>query len=290
MNILVTGGAGFIGSHVTDALVKDHNVYVVDNLSTGKVENLNPKATFIELDIEDKDGVISLFDKVAFDVVIHTAALARIQPSIIDPIKSHNTNVNGTLNLLEAARKHSTKFIYSGSSSAYDCEVVPTKEESPKHPKSPYALQKWIGEEYVRLYGELFDLPYVILRYFNVFGERQLTEGAYCCVAGIFLNQKAKGEPLTITGDGKQRRDFTYVRDVATANVMAIDWPEGEYNIGRGNNSSVKELADLICDNQIFIPKRPGEVMQTEADNSKARSQGWEPTLSIEEWINASKD
>jgi UDP-glucose 4-epimerase len=285
MRYIVTGGLGFIGSHVTDLLIDEgHDVYIVDNLSTGKFQNINPKAHFIQGDIRDKD----IFEGIGkVDTVFHLAALARIQPSIQDPVSANDVNVNGTLNILEYCRKYGVKIVFSGSSSIYSGENLPITEESEKYPKSPYSLQKHICEQYIRLYGELYGLKYTILRYFNVYGERQILEGAYAAVVGIFLNQKSEGKALTITNDGEQRRDMTYVRDVAKANVMATNWPSSEYNIGTGKNYSMNELADMIGGNIEYIGERAGEARQTLADNSKARFEGWEPTVDISDWIKS---
>jgi len=280
MRVLVTGGAGFIGSNLVDELVKTHHVTVVDNLSTGKRENINPKAEFLYGDISDRRFVAPLPVR---DVVFHTAALARIQPSIKDPIPPHDANVNGTLNMLEYCRRGS-KMIFSGSSSVFKGDKLPTDEHSTISPKNPYALQKWICEQYIHLYHRLYGLDCAILRYFNVYGERQLTEGSYATVLGIFLKAKSEGEPMQITGDGEQRRDFTYVGDVVAANIAAITW-RGTFNIGRGKNYSVNEIADIIGGEKRYIPARPGEVRQTLCDNSKAKKYGWKPTTEVDQWL-----
>lgn len=285
MRCIVTGGLGFIGSHLVDLLIEQgHEVLIIDNLSTGKKVNLNPKATFRFGDIRDKN-LWSSFDK--YDYVFHLAALARIQPSIDDPITSNAVNLDGTLNVLEYCRKHNSKIIFSGSSSVYSGDILPTKESDPTHPKSPYALQKLISEYYIKLYSELYDVPYTILRYFNVYGERQILDGAYAAVVGIFLNQKQEGKPLTITNDGEQKRDFTYVKDVAKANYMAMSWDNNVFNIGTGKNYSINQIAKLIGDKIEYIGKRHGEVMETLADNSKALSVGWKPETDIEDWVCA---
>lgn len=275
MKCLVTGGAGFIGSHVVDTLLEaGHQVLVVDHLSTGKLENLNPKAKFIRGDIE-YSKLWNGLDR--HNYVFHLAAHARIQPSIKHPVKAHKTNINGTLNVLEYCRKHKSKLIFSGSSSIFKGDKLPTKENDSKDPKNPYALQKYVCEQYIRLYHKLYGLDYAILRYFNVYGERQLLGGAYATILGIFLKQKAEAEPLTITADGEQRRDFTYVKDVARANLLAMKW-HGAYNIGGGKNYSINELADIVGGEKKYIPGRLGEVRETLADNSKAKKFGWVPT------------
>lgn len=282
-NCLVTGGAGFIASHVVDLLVEEgHEVAVIDDLSTGKKENLNPKAKFYEHKIQDKI-IWNYIDK--FDYVFHLAALARIQPSIDDPVTSHETNFDGTLNILEYCKRWGSKLIFSSSSSIYDDDFYLTDEETPADPKNPYALQKWMSEEYIKLYGDLYGLDYTILRYYNVFGERQLLEGAYASVVGIFLKQKQERKSLTITGDGEQERDFVYVKDVARANLMAMDW-QGIYNIGSGENCSINELADMVGGKKKYIKKREGEAYITLANNDKAHTMGWKPTKSIKEWVS----
>lgn len=282
--VLVTGGAGFIGSHLVDKLIDSgYEVTVIDNLSTGDKANLNPKAEFIYGDIAS-ERLWQDLPKV--DIVFHVAALARIQPSIKDPIKPHRSNVDGTLNVLEYCKKHGAKLIYSSSSSVYDGKELPCKENSRIEPKNPYSLQKYICEEYIKLYGLLYGVGYVILRYFNVYGERQLLEGAYTTVLGVFLKQRADGLPLTITGDGDQRRDFTYVGDVVDANILAIGW-KGIYNIGRGRNYSVNEIAEAVGGLKQYIDPRPGENRETLADNSKALEAGWQPKVDIKGWIRA---
>lgn len=280
-NCLVTGGAGFIGSHIVDGLIETGNkVTVLDNLSTGKKENLNPKARFIKGDIKN---IQNMTDK--FDYVFHTAALARIQPSIENPIPSHQVNVDGTLHVLEYCRYKKAKLIFSSSSSLYSDDLLPMSESGPFNPKNPYSMQKFICEQYIHLYNKLYGMDYCVLRYFNVFGERQILEGAYAAVVGIFLKQREERKPLTITGDGEQRRDFTYVKDVARANLMAMQW-EDVVNIGSGKNYSVNELADAVGGEKTYLPKRVGEVEATLADIAVAEEFGWKPTVDIIEWIN----
>ena len=291
---LVTGGAGFIGSNLVDLLIEEgHEVTVVDNLSTGKESNLNPKANFEILDIShscNQEKLTKLM--VGCDGVFHLAALARVQPSIEDPTEFNKQNVNGTLNVIVAARDSKVKrVVYSASSSAYgNAEVLPTPEDFPTDPLSPYGLQKLIGEQYCRVFYHCYGLETVSLRYFNVFGERQsLDSGAYKLVMSVFAQQRLEGKPLTITGDGEQRRDFTYVGDVARANLLAMtseNVGSGEViNIGCGDNRSVNQLADLMGGEKTYIEKRL-EPQETLADNSKAKKLlEWEPTVSIEEWV-----
>lgn len=288
MKCLVTGGAGFIGSHIVDALIeRGYEVTVVDNLSTGKKENINEKAIFLERDIRDKNlwGYVR-----KTDYVFHLASLARIQPSIENPLESNDVNLNGTLNVLEYCRKHRAKLIFSSSSSIYEGSHLPTDEDDEIAPKNPYALQKWVCEQYINLYGELYDMNYTILRYFNVYGERQILDGAYAAVLGIFLDQKKRGVPLTITNDGKQRRDFTYVGDVVRANLMAMQWKRQPYNIGTGFNYSINQIAELVGGEKKYIGNRTGEVGETLASNIQAELAGWTPRTKIEDWINANLD
>src|SRR3989344_8375924 len=282
MKLLVTGGAGFIGSNLVDELVNlGHQVLVLDNLSTGKKENLNKKAKFFKKDIRNYGSIKPLFSGV--DCVFHLAAQARIQPSIINPAESFDNNVHGTFNVFLAAKENKVKkLVYSASSSAYgDQKKLPLTEDMISDCKSPYALFKYMGEEMAHLFFKLYGLPIVCLRYFNVYGERQLVEGAYSTVICIFLRQKKERRPLTIVGNGNQRRDFTYVKDVVRANILAMKSKKAVghlINIGSGQNYSVNGVARIIDKNHVFIPPRPGESHITLADISKARKLlGWQP-------------
>ena len=294
MKCLVTGGAGFIGSNLVDALIDDgHKVIVIDNLSTGKEENINPKAEFYEADIRELGEIKPAFSGINY--VFHLAAFPRVQPSIEDPILANYINLNGTLHVLKAAQEYEVdKFIYSASSSAYgDQEIMPLVETMPANPLSPYGLQKYVGELYCRLFSEIYGLPTVSLRYFNVYGNRQALEGAYCLVMGIFVQQRLKGEPMTIVGDGEQRRDFTSVVDVVRANILAAKSDKvghGEViNIGNGYNYSVNELANMIGGPTINIPPRI-EPKETLASRRLAKQLlGWEPTVELPEWIKEYK-
>lgn len=282
MKVLVTGGLGFIGSHVTDLLIEaGHEVDIIDDLSTGSRDNLNPKANLFIKSINSDE----FWEGADYEVVYHLAALPRIQPSIINPVPYHEANVNGTLKVLEYCRRYGSKLIFSSSSSVYAGTEIPATEDAPIKPRNPYTLQKSIGEQYVDLYRDLYDLNAVSLRYFNVYGERQPLTGAYCTVIGIFLNQRKEGKPLTITSDGEQRRDFTYVGDVARANLIALVW-SGTYNIGKGANLSINQVAKLVGGPTEYISERKGEVRETLADNSKARAEGWEPTKGLAEWLD----
>lgn len=306
MKYTVTGGAGFIGSNLVDQLINDgHEVVVIDSLVTGKKENINPKAEFIQADInacrQGNHPLSAYTEKVeksvaGSDAIFHLAALARVQPSIEDPVTFNDVNVNGTLNMLMIAQKLGIKrFVYSASSSAYgNAKIFPTPETHPTNPLSPYGLQKLIGEQYCKVFSICYGLETVCLRYFNVFGERQSLEGAYCLVMGIFANQKLNGEPMTIVGNGKQRRDFTYVGDVVRANILASQSDKVGYgeviNIGNGDNRSINDLADLIGGPRLNIESRL-EPKQTLADNSKAKDLlGWSPTVTLEEWMPKYKE
>ena len=291
MNALVTGGAGFIGSNLVERLIKDgHNVAIVDNLSTGKRENLHKDAEFFEFDISDLDAIKPAF--VDRDVVFHIAALPRLTRSIEDPASTFKSNVTGTLNVLLAARDTGAKrLVYSASSSAYGFqEKLPLSEDMPAKPVNPYGLSKYIGEELCAQFTNFYGFDTISLRYFNVYGPHMDIEGEYSTVIGKFLRLKSEGKPLTIVGDGKQTRDFTNVRDVVEANVLAsqIDNGNGEViNIGAGNNHSVQEIADIVGGEQVYVPERPGEVKDTLADISKAKKiLGWEPKISLKEGIN----
>lgn len=295
--VVVTGGAGFIGSHLVDKLVaRGYMVRVIDNLSLGNENNVNKGADFWRKDIRNLGKIKPLFKNV--DYVFHCAAMPRIQPSIKNPNESFTNNLLGTHNVLMAAKEAGVKrVIYSGSSSVYGDQCIsPLAETLIPNPKNPYALHKLMAEQLCLKFTEWHDLPTVCLRYFNVYGERQPTEGAYATVVGIFLRQKERGEPLTIVGDGRQRRDFTYVNDVTEANWMAMKSFRvvGEViNVGTGRNHSINELADLIEDGAIMrnrwhLPDRPGETQETRADVSKANKLlGFSPTMSLEVWVKS---
>ena len=296
MKHIVTGGCGFIGSNLVDKLIDlGHEVIIFDNISSGKVENINPKARFIEVDISEDyfDECIDWFDGV--DTVFHTAARARVQPSIIDPISFNKTNVDGTLTLLKMAVDSGVRrFVYSASSSAYgNTNVLPTPESHSTNPLSPYGAQKLMGEIYCKTFSQVYDIETVSLRYFNVYGERQLLEGAYCLVMGIFLQQRLNNKPMTIRGDGEQRRDFTYVTDVVDANIKASQSDKvgkGEViNVGNGNNRSVNQIADMIGGDRITVDPVV-EPRETLADNTKAHELlDWKPTMIIEDWVKQYK-
>jgi UDP-glucose 4-epimerase len=297
MRCIVTGGAGFIGSNLVDKLIDEgHEVIIFDNYSTGKKENINPNAKFFLVDIThqpyfETNTMKDIMSGV--DVVFHLAALARVQPSIENPIEYHNTNINGTLNMLDACRKYGVKrFVFSSSSSVYGDvreEDLPTSENSELNPMSPYALHKLVGEQYCKLYSELYGLETVSLRYFNVYGERQPIEGAYTLVMGVFAQQRLNGEKMTIRGDGEQRRDFTYVGDVVDANIKCMEYPlelNGDvFNIGNGDNKSVNDIADLIGGERVNL-EPVIEPRVTLADNTKIKKLlDWKPTQDLNQWV-----
>jgi UDP-glucose 4-epimerase len=290
--VVVTGGGGFIGSHLVDSLVaQGMRVRVIDNFATGRREYLNPAAEVLTADIRDAKSLPPLF--AGADCVFHTAALPRVMVSIERPVETHLVNVVGTLNVLLAARDSGVRrVVYSGSSSVYgDQPLLPLTESMAPNPLNPYALQKLTAEEYTRLFHRLFGLETLTLRYFNVYGPRMATEGAYVTVISVFMRQKRAGQPLTIHGDGAQTRDFTHVDDVVRANLMAMETPSADgraINIGRGRNLSVNRVAELIGGPTIHLPPRPGDARHTLADLSQAREiLGWQPEVTTEDAVRA---
>ncbi len=287
--LVVTGGAGFIGSHLTDELIRlGHEVVVVDNLMLGKKEFINKKAKFYKKDIRDYKSLKKIFKNT--EAIFHLAADPRLPISIENPLVTNDINVNGTLNVLWAAKENQVdKVVFSSSCAVYGLEEPPFKEDAIVSPVSPYGLHKLIGENYCKLFSKLYALKTVSLRYFNVFGPRKLATGAYPMVIPIFLNQKSKNVPMTIVGNGLATRDYVHVRDVVRANILA--WQSevtsgSVINIGSGNQTSVNEIADLIGGSRINIPARIGEMASAAADNTRAKTLlGWEPAISLEEGI-----
>jgi UDP-glucose 4-epimerase len=295
MKVLVTGGCGFIGSHMVDRLLKDgHEVVVLDNCSTGRLENLehhkgNKNLRVEVCDIADFSAIESHFK--GAERVFHLAALADIVPSIQQPLKYHEANVDGTINVLEAGRRNEVKrFIYAASSSCYGIpEEYPTPETAPMDPQYPYALTKYLGEEYVMHWHKIYELPVTSMRFFNVYGPRSRTSGTYGAVFGVFLAQKLAGKPYTVVGTGEQTRDFTFVTDIVDACVTASEKNQaiGQiYNVGSNNHYSVNRLVELLGGEKTHIPKRPGEPDCTFADTTKIqRELNWKPQVSLEEGV-----
>jgi UDP-glucose 4-epimerase len=288
--VMVTGGAGFIGSHLVEALLGlGYRVRVIDNLSTGRGERVPPAAEFITADIARAESLDHLFDDI--DCVFHTAALPRVPLSIENPLETHIVNVVGTINVLIAARNSGVRrVIFSGSSSVYgDQAELPLNEAMKPNPLSPYALQKLTGEQYTRLFHRLYGLQTLTLRYFNVFGPRMATEGAYVTVISAFLRQRIAGKPLTIEGDGEQTRDFTHVHDVVRANLLAMDCVIADgraLNIGQGRNVSVNWVARQIGGPTVNLPVRKGDVRHTLADFHQAEQiLGWHPQVTTEQGL-----
>ncbi|MEO5336603.1 MAG: SDR family oxidoreductase [Magnetospirillum sp. WYHS-4] len=291
---LVTGGAGFIGSHLVERLLADgHRVVAIDNFAGGSEENLahlagDSRLTLHRADIADRGAIAPLFEGV--DWVFHLAAMADIVPSIVDPTVYHRSNVDGTFAVLESARAAGVKrLVYAASSSCYGIpDVHPTPEGAEMRPMYPYALTKYVGEEYVRHWNKTYGLPTVSLRMFNVYGPRARTAGTYGAVFGVFLAQKLAGKPFTVVGDGTQTRDFTFVTDVVAAFVMAAesDLSGAVMNVGSDNTYSVNRLVELLGGPVTYIPKRPGEPDCTFADTRRIKALlGWKPKVSFEEGV-----
>ena len=284
--VIVTGGAGFIGSHIVDTLIKQGiEVIILDNLSTGKKENINPKATFIECDLtKDKP----LFRDV--DVVFHLAATPQVQYSMENP--TDNNNIDSLINILELSKKSGVKrFIFSSSSSVYgNPNYVPINENHPTNPLSPYALHKLVGEQYCKLYSEVYDLDTVCLRYFNAYGDRMPNKGAYRSVISIFKEQHSKKQPLNIVNDGEQRRDYVHVDDIVNANILCANSTKklnGDiFNVGTGKSYSVNEVADMFGGEKQYGEKRI-EPKNSIAENAKiVLDLNWEPKNKLETWIS----
>ena len=291
--VLVTGAAGFIGSNLVDKLIQlGHEVVAIDNESAVSNSQFywNSEAKNHKLDITNLDSILDLFQDINY--VFHTAAEARIQASINNPLLSVNTNIVGTTNVLQASRLAGVKrVIYSMTSSVYgNSNPVPLVETQAPDCLNPYSVSKYAGEQMCKLYSNLYKLETASLRYFNVYGHREPSKGPYAPVVSKFINQHKAGEFLTIVGDGEQRRDFTHIDDVVDANILAMtcETPlHGEvFNIGAGRNFSINELAQMISTKYQYLPERPGEARETLADNSKARNLlGWNPTRKLEDFI-----
>ena len=290
---IVTGGAGFIGSHIVEKLKRlDHMVVVIDNEYSDNDNFHWRKDTLnVNIDITDYKALKKAFT--GADYIFHCAAEARIGPAIENPVNALNINTMGTCNVLQCAREvGAKKVLYSSTSSGYGLNEAPNIETQPDDCLNPYSVSKIAGEKLCKMYTDLYGLNTIIFRYFNVFGERAPRKGQYAPVTGIFLRQKAAGEPLTIVGDGEQRRDYIYVKDVANANVMAaISNPDDDaygqvYNVGSGKNYSVNEIASFISDDTINIPPRIGEARNSLANIDKIQKTfAWKPEVDVEQWI-----
>ena len=290
---IVTGGAGFIGSHIVEKLKRlDHMVVVIDNEYSDNDNFHWRKDTLnVNLDITDYKGLKKAFT--GADYIFHCAAEARIGPAIKNPVNAVNINTIGTCNVLQCAREvGAKKVLYSSTSSGYGLNEAPNIETQPDDCLNPYSISKVAGEKLCKMYTDLYGLRTIIFRYFNVFGERAPRKGQYAPVTGIFLRQKEAGEPLTIVGDGEQRRDYIYVKDVADANIMAaISNPDDDaygqvYNVGSGKNYSVNEIASFISDDTINIPPRIGEARNSLANIEKIQKTfAWRPEVDVEQWI-----
>lgn len=294
MKSLVTGGAGFIGSNLVDKLLElGHEVVVIDNESSDAHESFywNALAKNYKLDICDYEDVRPLFDGV--DYVFHLAAEARIQPAILNPLKAVKTNSLGTATVLQCAREAGVKRVmYSSTSSAYGFNSIPNHENQPDDCLNPYSVSKVSAEKLCSMYTNLFDVQTVIFRYFNVYGPREPMRGQYAPVIGIFKRQKESNEPLTIVGNGEQRRDFTHVDDVVNANILAATANIDKnllgtvFNIGSGKNYSINEIAKMYDHEFINVPPRIGESRETLANNQKAKSiLSWDPVKNLEDWL-----
>lgn len=297
MKAIVTGGAGFIGSHLVELLLsKGYEVFALDNMANGQQENIdlfanNPRYHFFKFDVSNPPE-IRVFDNA--DYVFHLAGLADIVPSIEEPAKYYNANVTGTIMMLEEARKAKVKkFVYAASSSCYGiAQELPTPEEADVNPTYPYAMTKFLGEYIGLMWNQIYKQPFISLRLFNVYGPRARSNNTYGAVFKTFLSQKLHDKPLTVVGDGTQKRDFVYVTDVAKAFLMAAesDFQCEIFNIGSGNPQSINHLVEMIGGKDYpveYLPWRPGEPLVTHADISSAQEHlGWKPDTSFEEGVD----
>jgi UDP-glucose 4-epimerase len=292
---LVTGGAGFIGSNLVDALLKlGHDVTVIDNESSEVHDHFywNSLASNHKLDIRDYESTRELYDNV--DYVFHLAAQSRIQPAINSPIEAVSINSVGTATVLQCSLEAKVKrVIYSSTSSAYGNNPTPNVETQPNDCLNPYSVSKVAGENLCIMYNKLFGLPTIVFRYFNVYGNRQPLKGQYAPVVGLFIKQAQNNEALTIVGDGQQRRDFSHIDDVVTANIIAITKEIDQslfgqvYNVASGKNYSINEIASMVSDNFKYIPSRIGEATETLGNTDKINKVfGWNSTVDIKDWIN----
>jgi len=279
LNILVTGGLGFVGSHLVDLLLeeKSNNIVVIDNLcsESSSKKYMREGVDYIIDDIRNLSNV--KYSKLKFDVIYHLAALARIQPSFKDPMTYLPIDIIGTAEVCDLARRCNSRVVYAGSSSAFGGPML-----------NPYAYAKYTGEQTCEMFSKVYGIKCSIARFFNVYGTRQPTTGPYATVVGVFEEQSKKGEPITITGTGEQRRDFTHVDDIVHG-LIAMASDQGDckvYQLGTGTNYSINELANMFSDNIKYIPKRPGEAWITLADNTLAKENlNWKPNISLEKYV-----
>ena len=295
MKILVTGGAGFIGSHVVDTYIESgHEVVVIDNLSTGKMENVNSAAAFYQMDIRDH-AIEEVFRKEKFDIVNHHAAQMDVRKSVVDPLYDAKVNILGMLNLLQnSIQNNLIQFIFISSGGAVygEQETFPANEEHPTRPLSPYGVTKLTGEKYLHFYATTYGLKYVILRYANVFGPRQNPEGEAGVVA-IFASRLLKGEQPVINGDGTQTRDFVYVGDLVRANVKVLGYPENNiFNLGTSKETDINHIYNLLHKitgnnaREIHGPAKPGEQLRSVIDCKRAEKLlDWRPEITLEEGL-----
>ena len=296
--VIVTGGAGFIGSHLTELLLsRGYHVTIIDELSTGKMANIEPllkkmNVEFIQGSITDLPLLQNLFQGAYY--AFHQAAIPSVPRSIQDPLSTNKVNITGTLNVLLAARDNNVKkVIYASSSSVYgDTPTLPKREDMIPYPQSPYALTKLVGEYYCRVFHQIYDLPTICLRYFNVYGPRQDSDSQYAAVIPISITRLSQDKPPIIYGDGEQTRDFTFVKDVIQANIIGAESDAcGVFNIGRGENNTINDLAKTITHimgkdlQSEYQPPRPGDVKHSLADISRARAIGYEPQYSLDKGL-----
>jgi len=296
--VIVTGGAGFIGSYLTELLLsRGYHVIIIDDFSTGKMANIEPlfknmRVELIQRSITELPLLQYLFQDVYY--VFHQAALSSVPRSVADPLSTNKVNITGTLNVLLAARDNNVKkVIYASSSSVYgDTPTLPKREDMVSNPQSPYALTKLVGEYYCRVFHQIYNLPTICLRYFNVYGPRQDSDSQCAAVIPIFIARLSQNKPPIIYGDGGQTRDFTFVKDVIQANIIGAESDAcGIFNIGRGENSTLNDLAKTITDlmgkdlQSEYQPPRVGDVRDSLADISKARAIGYEPQYSLDKGL-----
>ena len=291
--VLVTGGGGFIGSHIAEALLPENDVRILDDFSSGSRDRCPDGATVTEGDIRDREAVETAMEGV--DLVFHEAAVVSVAQSVQDPATSHATNVDATLSIFEAARRRDARVVFASSAAIYGApESIPIVEDDRKEPSSPYGLEKLSGDHYCRLYHDLYGLETVPLRYFNVYGPGQ-TGGDYAGVINVFRDQARDGGPLTVDGDGEQYRDFVHIEDIVQANVLAAttDAVGRAYNVGTGERTTIRELAEAIRDridpdaDIVHTDPRPGDIRESRPDISRAREElGYEPTVSLAEGLD----